>query len=168
MQGQRGRTLARLNDSVRAVSAVIDYMYLEVAWGPCGLLMSPHVRLWSGTALSTGSLDFAGTGAILVTPTRKELETQASHAGINHLLSRTVGVINQIRVQIAPTRDTEVAGTGSLVEWNGRRLVITAKHVIDNVKSPSDRRFRRFGCGVQASRSRDSEGRIRRGSTRSR
>jgi hypothetical protein len=72
---------------------------------------------------------------------RKDLETQASHASINHLLGRTVGVINQIRVQIAPTRDTEVAGTGSLVEWNGRRLVITAKHVIDNVKSPSDVRI---------------------------
>ena len=79
-----------------------------------------------------------------MTPTRKDLETQASHAGINHLLSRTVGVINQIRVQIAPTRDTEVAGTGSLVEWNGRRLVITAKHVIDNVKSPSDLRIAAF------------------------
>jgi hypothetical protein len=76
--------------------------------------------------------------------TRKDIETQASHACINHLLRRTVGVINQIRVQVGPKRDSEVAGTGSLVEWNKRRLVITAKHVIDNIESPSDIRIAAF------------------------
>lgn len=76
--------------------------------------------------------------------TRKDLETQASHASINHLLRRTVGVINQVRVQIAPMRDTEVAGTGSLVEWNGQRLIVTAKHVLENVKSRADVRIAAF------------------------
>jgi hypothetical protein len=76
--------------------------------------------------------------------TREEFETQASRAGIHHLIRRTVGVINQIRVPAGPKRDSEVSGTGSIVAWNGQRVVLTAKHVLDNVTSPADLRIAAF------------------------
>ena len=67
--------------------------------------------------------------------TRSEFEKQASDASLNHVLHRTVGVVNEVRItgkhpdgRIA---DEEVPGTGCPVLWDESHLILTAKHVID-------------------------------------
>jgi hypothetical protein len=74
---------------------------------------------------------------------------QAKRAIIDHLISRTVGVINEVRVvgthaATGKHGDSEVPGTGCLVKWGIKRLVLTAKHVIDTVSSPTQIRIASF------------------------
>jgi hypothetical protein len=73
----------------------------------------------------------------------------AKRAIISHLIRRTVGVINQNRIVgtnavTGRHGDSEVSGTGCLVNWSGKFLVVTAKHVIDTVASPKDIRIASF------------------------
>lgn len=67
--------------------------------------------------------------------TRSEFEKQASDAMLNHVLRRTVGVINEVRIvgthPDGRRADEEVPGTGCPILWDGTRLILTAKHVID-------------------------------------
>ncbi len=67
--------------------------------------------------------------------TRSEFEKQASDAMLNHVLRRTVGVINGVRVAgrhpDGRRADEEVPGTGCPVLWDENDLILTAKHVID-------------------------------------
>lgn len=74
---------------------------------------------------------------------------QAKRAIIDHLIRRTVGVINEVRVigthAVTGRRgDSEVPGTGCLVKWGDKRLVLTAKHVIDTASSPTQIRIASF------------------------
>jgi hypothetical protein len=74
---------------------------------------------------------------------------QASRAIIDHLIRRTVGVINEVRVVgthivTGKPGDGEVPGTGCLIGWNTKRLVLTAKHVIDTVSNPTQIRIASF------------------------
>jgi hypothetical protein len=66
--------------------------------------------------------------------TREEFQKQASDAMLNHVLCRTVGVINEVReVGTSPDgrrADSEVPGTGFPISWNENHLILTAKHVI--------------------------------------
>jgi hypothetical protein len=70
---------------------------------------------------------------VRVTP--EEFKKQASDAMLNHVLCRTVGVINEVReVGTSPDgrrADSEVPGTGFPISWNENRLILTAKHVIE-------------------------------------
>src|ERR1700687_5486598 len=71
---------------------------------------------------------------------------QAKRAIITHLIQRTVGVINQVRVvvkHIATGRadDSEETGTGCVVKWGRRLLVVTAGHVVKTISSPTDIRI---------------------------
>jgi hypothetical protein len=67
--------------------------------------------------------------------TQSEFEKQASDASLNHVLRRTVGVINEVRVvgrhPDGRKADQEVPGTGCPVLWDENHLILTAKHVID-------------------------------------
>jgi hypothetical protein len=67
--------------------------------------------------------------------TQWAFQKQASDAMLSHVLRRTVGIINEVRaVGTAPDgrrADQEVPGTGCPVLWNKRRLILTAKHVVD-------------------------------------
>ncbi len=67
--------------------------------------------------------------------TRSEFEKQASDASLTHVLRRTVGVINEVRIAgkhpDGRRADQEVPGTGCPVLWDGNHLILTAKHVID-------------------------------------
>jgi hypothetical protein len=79
----------------------------------------------------------------------EDVANQASRASINHLIRRTVGVINQIRIAgTHPTTgqrsDSEVPGTGCPVLWGDKTLLVTAKHVVETVSSASDLRIATF------------------------
>ena len=54
---------------------------------------------------------------------------------LNHVLRRTVGVINEVRIvgrhPDGRRADEEVPGTGCPVVWGEKHLILTAKHVID-------------------------------------
>jgi len=67
--------------------------------------------------------------------TRLEFEKQASDASLNHVLRRTLGVINEVRVvgrhPDGRRADQEVPGTGCPILWDENHLILTAKHVID-------------------------------------
>ncbi len=70
---------------------------------------------------------------VRVTP--EEFQKQASDAMLNHVLCRTVGVINEVRVvgtnPDGRRADSEVPGTGCPIFWNENHLILSAKHVID-------------------------------------
>jgi hypothetical protein len=67
--------------------------------------------------------------------TRSEFEKQASDAMLNHVLRRTLGVINEVRIvgrhPDGRRADEEVPGTGCPVVWGENHLILTAKHVIE-------------------------------------
>jgi hypothetical protein len=67
--------------------------------------------------------------------TRSEFEKQASDAMLNHVLRRTVGVINEVRIlgrhPDGRRADQEVPGTGCPVLWDENYLILTARHVVD-------------------------------------
>jgi len=66
---------------------------------------------------------------------QSEFEKQASDAMLNHVLRRTIGVINEVRVvgrhPDGRRADEEVPGTGCPILWDENHLILTAKHVID-------------------------------------
>jgi hypothetical protein len=83
---------------------------------------------------------------------------QAKRAIISHLIRRTVGVINQVRIAgthavTGQPGDSEVSGKGCLVRWRGKFLVLTAKHVLDTTTGPNDIRIVSFGASPIAFKS---------------
>lgn len=71
---------------------------------------------------------------------------------LSHVLRRTVGVINEVRVEgtgpHGQRADEEVPGTGCPVFWNKRRLILTAKHVIDTAETDDIRIVASFSTAL--------------------
>src|SRR4051794_5501256 len=75
---------------------------------------------------------------------------QAKEAIITHLLRRTVGIINEVRfegtVNGHPYSEEE-SGTGCLVQWNSRLVILTARHVVKSALVPKNVRATSFAQG---------------------
>lgn len=71
----------------------------------------------------------------------------AKEAIISHLLRRTVGLVNEVRLHgtVSGRAFTEEeSGTGCLVKWKSRYFILTAEHVIETARSAKDIRVVSF------------------------
>jgi hypothetical protein len=75
---------------------------------------------------------------------------QGKQAIISHLLRRTAGVVNEVRfegtVNGLPYTE-EITGTGCLVKWKSKLLILTAGHVIKTARTAKDVRVISFAKG---------------------